>query len=148
MAAVPVILDKVYKGINANIKKAGPFTAKLFDFCLRYRANWIKRGYDTPIMNRLIFSKPRALLGGRVRVMLSGGAPLAEEAHHFIRTALGVTMLQGYGLTETCSTAAITEEVHKEDSRKKDNFTKFSTFFRTIYPWVVLVPLYKELTSN
>ena len=119
MAAVPVILDKVYKGINANIKKAGPFTAKLFDFCLRYRANWTKRGYDTPIMNRLIFSKPRALLGGRVRVMLSGGAPLAEEAHHFIRTALGVTMLQGYGLTETCSTAAITEEVRKEDSRKK-----------------------------
>ena len=75
----------------------------------------------------------RNIVGGRVRVMLSGGAPLAEEAHHFIRTALCVILhqgniisnftvkeyikikniyffYQGYGLTETTSTAAITEE--------------------------------------
>ena len=95
MTAVPVILDKIYKGINANIQKAGPFKAKLIDFCVRYRGDWVKRGYDTPIINKFIFSKLRNIVGGRVRVMLSGGAPLAEEAHQFIRTALCVTLHQG-----------------------------------------------------
>lgn len=110
MTAVPVILDKIYKGINANIQKAGPFSAKLIDFCVRYRGDWVRRGYDTPIINKFVFSKLRNIVGGRVRVMLSGGAPLAEEAHQFIRTALCCCLHQGYGLTETTSTAAITEE--------------------------------------
>ena len=57
MTAVPVILDKIYKGINANIQKSGPFSAKLIDFCVRYRGDWVRRGYDTPIMNKFIFSK-------------------------------------------------------------------------------------------
>ena len=110
MTAVPIFMDKIYKGINANIQKAGPFKAKLIDFCVRYRGDWVKRGYDTPIMNKVIFSKLRNIVGGRVRVMLSGGAPLPEEAQQFIRTALCVCLHQGYGLTETASTAAITEE--------------------------------------
>ena len=82
---------------------------------------------------RLIFSKFRAILGGKVRTLLSGGAPLAADTHDFIRTCLvtrllqastliTVTitmtimaipmttvrmMMQGYGLTECCSTACI-----------------------------------------
>ena len=56
MTAVPVILDKIYKGINANIQKSGPFSAKLIDFCVRYRGDWVRRGYDTPIMNKFIFT--------------------------------------------------------------------------------------------
>ena len=63
MCAVPVILDKIYKGIHANIKKSGPLSSKLIDFCVRYRSDWFKRGYDTPIMNKLIFSKLREEFG-------------------------------------------------------------------------------------
>ncbi len=67
MTAVPVILDRIYKGIKNNVAAGGPFKAKLVDFCIRYRANWVRRGYDTPIMNKLIFSKIKAIVGGRVR---------------------------------------------------------------------------------
>ena len=95
MCAVPTVLDKIYKGINSKISASGPFMAKLVDFCVRYRATWVRRGYDTPIMNKLIFSKFRAMVGGRVRVLLSGGAPLAEESHQFIRTALCTALHQG-----------------------------------------------------
>ena len=95
MAAVPVILDKIYKGINSTVSAGGPFRAQLIDFCLRYRATWTRRGYDTPIMNMLIFKNVKAILGGNIRVILSGGAPLAEEAHQFIRTALCTTLHQG-----------------------------------------------------
>ena len=58
MCAVPTVLDKIYKGINSKVSASGPFMAKLVDFCVRYRATWVRRGYDTPIMNRLIFSNP------------------------------------------------------------------------------------------
>ena len=71
------------------------FMAKLVDFCVRYRATWVRRGYDTPIINKLIFSKFRTIVGGRVKVLLSGGAPLAEESHQFIRTALCTALHQG-----------------------------------------------------
>merc|ERR1712227_878903 len=61
----------------------------------------------TPIMNKIIFSKFKAIVGGNLRILLSGGAPLAPDAHDFVRTCLGITLLQGYGLTETCATACI-----------------------------------------
>ena len=79
--------------------------------CYKYRLKWVRRGHTTPIMDRVIFSKFKAILGGRMRAVLSGGAPLAPAAHDFCRTCLGVTLLQGYGLTETCATACI-PDVH------------------------------------
>jgi len=109
MCSVPAVLDKIYKGINSKINASGPFMAQLVDFCVRYRATWFRRGYDTPIMNRLIFAKFKALVGGNVRVLLSGGAPLAEKSHQFIRTALCTAVHQGYGLTETSSTGTVTD---------------------------------------
>ena len=95
MAAVPVILDRIYKGIQSKLATGSAFKAQLVDFCIRYRAAWVRRGYDTPIMNRLIFANMKAVVGGKVKVLLSGGAPLAEEAHEFIRTALCLRLHQG-----------------------------------------------------
>ena len=47
------------------------------------------------------------LVGGRVRAILSGGAPLSENTHEYLRNVLGVTLLQGYGLTETNACATV-----------------------------------------
>ena len=48
----------------------------------------------TPIMDKLIFRGVRALLGGRVRIILAGGAPLSPESHDFLRTAMGCPLMQ------------------------------------------------------
>ena len=48
---------------------------------------------------RLVFSAVRALLGGKIRIILSGGAPLAAETHRNLRAVLCAPILQGYGLT-------------------------------------------------
>lgn len=50
-----------------------------------------------------MFKPIRALLGGRIRFVLSGGAPLAPETHKALKNALCCPVLQGYGLTETCA---------------------------------------------
>lgn len=56
-------------------------------------------------MNRLIFKKIAALMGGRVRVILAGGAPLSPETHEKIKLCFCVDVIQGYGLTETTASA-------------------------------------------
>jgi len=103
MACVPLILDRIYKGIHDNVRKKGDLTEKLFDYCIKYKTEALKRGEKTPIMDRLIFRAVRRLIGGNVRLILTGGAPLSPQTHEYIRTCMGCPVLQGYGLTETCA---------------------------------------------
>lgn len=58
-------------------------------------------------INRILFKPIRALLGGHIRFILAGGAPLSPETHQCLRAALCCPVLQGYGLTETCSATSI-----------------------------------------
>lgn len=61
----------------------------------------------SPFFDKLVFSKIKARLGGRVRVALSGAAPLAPHVEDFLRVALCSFFCQGYGLTETCAASFI-----------------------------------------
>ena len=103
ICCVPLVLERVYKGVNEVIKKKGEFFENLFEFCINYKKAATSRGEVTPIMDKLIFRGVRALLGGKVRMILAGGAPLSPESHDFLRTAFGCPLMQGYGLTETCA---------------------------------------------
>lgn len=57
----------------------------------------------------LLFGKVKKLLGGRVRMMLSGGAPLSSATQRFMNVCFCCPVGQGYGLTETCGAGTITE---------------------------------------
>lgn len=57
----------------------------------------------------LLFRKVKKLLGGRVRMMLSGGAPLSSATQRFMNVCFCCPVGQGYGLTETCGAGTITE---------------------------------------
>jgi len=107
MFCVPLILDRIYKGVTENIKKKGSFVEELMNFCIKYKLECTRRGEKTPIMDKLMFRSIRLLVGGRVRAILSGGAPLSEDTHDYLRAVLGVVLLQGYGLTETSACGAI-----------------------------------------
>jgi len=107
MFCVPLILDRIYKGVTENIRKKGAFVSGLMDFCISYKLRCSARGEETPIMDRLLFRTIRLLVGGRVRAILSGGAPLAPHTHDYLRAVLGIRLLQGYGLTETTACGAI-----------------------------------------
>jgi len=107
MFCVPLILDRIFKGVTDNIRKKGEFVTQLMDLCIKYKTECSRKGQVTPILDRLIFRSVRMLVGGRVRAILSGGAPLSEDTHDYLRNVLGVILLQGYGLTETNACATV-----------------------------------------
>jgi long-chain acyl-CoA synthetase len=60
-----------------------------------------------PFWDGLLFSKIKQRLGGRVKVIISGGAPLPMHVENFLRVTMCCAVVQGYGLTETCAASFI-----------------------------------------
>ena len=54
MFCVPLILDRIYKGVTENIKKKGEFVSELMEFCIAYKLACSRRGQVTPIMDRFV----------------------------------------------------------------------------------------------
>ncbi|ERN12102.1 hypothetical protein AMTRI_Chr01g109720 [Amborella trichopoda] len=105
--AVPRVLDRIYTGLNQKISAGGRFKKILFDVAHTYKFNYMKKGYNhdqaAPIFDKIVFNKVKQGLGGRVRLILSGAAPLASHVEAFLRVVTCAHVLQGYGLTETCA---------------------------------------------
>ena len=101
MCSVPLILDRIYKNISEGVNKKGKVFTKVFNVCYNYKLWWNNHGYHTPLLERLIFKKLRQILGGRVDMMIVGGAPLAPKTQEFVRTCLDARLVQGYTMTET-----------------------------------------------
>jgi len=104
MCTVPLILDRIYKNISEGVNKKGNVFRKVFDFSYNYKLWWNKWGIGTPVFDRLLFNKLKLILGGRMDLMIVGGAPLASKTQEYVRTCLGARLVQGYTMTETtCS---------------------------------------------
>ncbi len=111
--AVPRVFEKVFN--TASQKATADGRGKIFDRAAETAIAW-SRGLDRgrpslavrarhAVFSRLVYGKLRDALGGRCQYAVSGGAPLGERLGHFYR-GIGLTVLEGYGLTET--TAALT----------------------------------------
>jgi long-chain acyl-CoA synthetase len=111
MAAVPRVFEKIYVRVIEQGHANTGLKRKIFDWSMKVAAQtarWRCGEKDVSpalklqwaIADKLVFSKIRAGTGGRLRVVLSGGAPLAAELAEFF-WAVGVPIYQGYGLTET-----------------------------------------------
>ena len=61
----------------------------------------------SPFFDKLVFSKIKARLGGGVRLIVTGGAPLAAHVEEFLKVCFCCPVVQGYGLTETCAASNI-----------------------------------------
>ncbi|XP_070769156.1 long-chain-fatty-acid--CoA ligase 4 [Enoplosus armatus] len=109
MAAVPEIMDRINKNVMSKVQEMSFIQKKLFTLGYKYKLEQIRRGYDAPLCNALLFRKVKKLLGGRVRMMLSGGAPLSAATQRFMNVCFCCPVGQGYGLTETCGAGTITE---------------------------------------
>ncbi|XP_014494519.1 long chain acyl-CoA synthetase 2 isoform X1 [Vigna radiata var. radiata] len=103
---VPRIYDRVYASIKSKISSTGALRSTLFQYAYSYKLGYMEKGLPqdraAPLFDKLVFDKIKQALGGRVRLLLSGAAPLARHVEEFLRVTFGATMLQGYGLTESC----------------------------------------------
>uniref|UniRef100_A0A8C8GXX5 long-chain-fatty-acid--CoA ligase n=1 Tax=Oncorhynchus tshawytscha TaxID=74940 RepID=A0A8C8GXX5_ONCTS len=105
MAAVPEIMDRIYKNVMNKVQEMSYVQRTLFKLGYNYKLEQIKMGYDAPLCNLLLFKKVKAQLGGNIRMMLSGGAPLSSATQRFMNICFCCPVGQGYGLTETCGMA-------------------------------------------
>ena len=113
--AVPRVFEKVYNGAKQRAHADGK--GGIFDRADRAAVAY-SQALDTPsgpgfglrmqhrLFDRLVYGKLRAALGGRCEAAISGGAPLGARLAHFFR-GIGVTVYEGYGLTETSPAAAV-----------------------------------------
>lgn len=103
---VPRVYDRIYTGTLAKVSAGGGLKKKLFDFAYNYKLGYLEKGFPqekaAPILDRLVFDKTKQALGGRVRILLSGAAPLPKHVEEFLRVTSCSTLSQGYGLTESC----------------------------------------------
>ncbi|CAD5121757.1 DgyrCDS10234 [Dimorphilus gyrociliatus] len=109
MAGVPLVLDRLFKLVWENVNGGGFAKRVLFKFLLSYKRRHYSSGSKTPLCDALIFKKLNSILGGRLRMIASGGAPLSAETQNFITLAFCFPLGQGYGLTETCGAASLCE---------------------------------------
>ncbi|KAG4906218.1 hypothetical protein JHK82_054852 [Glycine max] len=104
---VPRVFDRIYAGIKSKVSSAGPLQSTLFQCAYNYKLKYLEKGLPqhkaAPLFDRLVFDKTKLALGGRVRILLSGAAPLPRHVEEFMRVTSGSTLSQGYGLTESCA---------------------------------------------
>ena len=109
LLSVPRIWEKIYTA--AELKQGKGVKRSIFRWAVKVGVTWsrqldepggVQKGVEAQhkLADKLVYSKIRELLGGRLVWTISGGAPLGERMMHFYR-GVGINMLEGYGLTET-----------------------------------------------
>jgi long-chain acyl-CoA synthetase len=117
MTSVPRLFEKIRNRIVSQVEKDTPTKQKIFWWAINTGREmyWAKRkGFVSPILraqyalaDTLVFAKIRAKTGGRLRCFISGGAALPKELAEFF-FAVGINVLEGYGLTESSPVLSVT----------------------------------------
>lgn len=111
MVSVPRVFEKIYAKVMDNVLSSSGLKKKIFFWAVKVGKEYGRRtlarkpipgflGLKRKLAHKLVFSKIIARTGGRVRFFVSGGAPLSKDIAEFFY-AMGLVVLEGYGLTET-----------------------------------------------
>jgi long-chain acyl-CoA synthetase len=115
LPSVPRVFEKVHTAVQASFDEATGVKRKLIDWALRVGKQVSERrqrkqpvqgalAFQHRLADKLVYSKVKAKLGGRLRLPISGGAPLAKDIAEFFHT-IDILIIEGYGQTE-CTTAS------------------------------------------
>ena len=118
MVGVPAVWEAIKKGIVGKVNAMSPLVRNLFwaslatkSFLAPYLA---PLGLETSLIDAVVFKKLREATGGRLRLTMNGGGPIAKDTQRFISMTIA-PLLSGYGLTETAAMGAFTDPLGWND---------------------------------
>lgn len=101
LVGVPAVWESVKKGIMAKVNASSPVVKALFWGALWAKTNLMKMKLPgSGVLDAVVFKKLKEATGGRLRLCMNGGGPIAKDTQNFISMAIA-PMISGYGLTET-----------------------------------------------
>lgn len=122
LVSVPRIFEKVYERSLYSMESLSPIQKKIFKWALSVGERFSQKELNhekisfflqakNKVADRLVFQKIKSRLGGRIEFCISGGAPLSPEVGRFF-FAIGMKILEGYGLTETTAANVVNRQNH------------------------------------
>lgn len=110
ICGVPKIFQRIYDAIINKVNSLSPLMKKIFDQAIKIKMkDYINTGmYKNILLDLLVFKEARKNLGGRLRFMLAGGAPMEGYVLNFLRCCLSIEIMEGYGQTEDAAGVLLT----------------------------------------
>ncbi|KAI7575391.1 acetyl-CoA synthetase-like protein, partial [Hortaea werneckii] len=122
LVGVPAVWETVKKGIMSKVEKMNPVVKNMFwgamsakTFMMANSSYLPFSGIGTSVMDSVVFKKIQEATGGRLRICMNGGGPIAKDTQKFISMAIA-PMISGYGLTETAAMGALMDPLAWSDS--------------------------------
>lgn len=107
LVGVPQVWETVKKGIISKVEAGGAIKSNMFWGALAAKGFLLGNGLPgSGILDAIVFNKVKDATGGRLRICMNGGGPIAKETQRFISLAI-TPMIGGYGLTETTAMGAL-----------------------------------------
>ncbi|KAK1070608.1 long-chain fatty acid-CoA ligase [Friedmanniomyces endolithicus] len=122
LVGVPAVWETVKKGIMAKVGKLSVIQRNMFwgayntkNFLMANSSYMPLSGFGTSILDSVVFKKIQEATGGKLRICMNGGGPIAKETQRFISMTIA-PMISGYGLTETAAMGALTDPLSWTDA--------------------------------
>ena len=110
MVAVPRILNRVVQVMRDQLAKKPAFVQKIVNWTLDLKIKAIKQNRaQSLLLDNILLKNFREALGGRMKLIVNGGAPIVDDIFDFFAAAVTPNVIQGYGLTETSAGVAVQE---------------------------------------
>ncbi|KAF2475677.1 acetyl-CoA synthetase-like protein [Lindgomyces ingoldianus] len=116
LVGVPQVWETVKKGIVSKVEAGGAITKNLFWGAMAAKGFLLNSGLPgSGILDAIVFNKVKDATGGKLRICMNGGGPIAKETQRFISLAI-TPMISGYGLTETTAMGALMDPLAWTDT--------------------------------
>lgn len=109
--SVPRLYSRFHEVLRGKFAELTGCTKTMLDYALETKLNNLAETgqYTHALYDKIFFAKTKAALGGRVRLMISGSAPLLPEVQNFLKVCMCAPLVEGYGQTETTGAMFITD---------------------------------------
>jgi len=108
MCGVPRVFNRVYDGMMSKINALPYVVKKTILYAIKHKNDCLLSGKrPSAVLDQLLLSKFSNVLGGRLRLIVNGGAPILPHVYEFCRAAITPNIIQGYGLTEICAAGCV-----------------------------------------